>query len=232
MQNDMRIHEIFESIQGEGPLVGEPTVFVRVFGCDRTCTWCDTGYTALGMKPEGQRKMTLNAVIEEILALWRKRPEPLRNVCFTGGEPILYADRYPQILNDRRMSDRNHVTLETNGENLFNNGACFERFTHIVISPKLSSSGRKCHNLFETAFKLRHDDRIYYKFVIGSEADFAEFVEIQKTLPQGLEPNPLYIQPATGVLSFGKLWKWVCECSDLSESVRVLPQVHKFVCLP
>jgi 7-carboxy-7-deazaguanine synthase len=44
----IRISEIFgPTIQGEGPLIGRPTVFVRTAGCDYRCTWCDTLYAVL-----------------------------------------------------------------------------------------------------------------------------------------------------------------------------------------
>ena len=48
----MKIAEIFYSIQGEGTLVGVPSVFVRTSGCNLRCTWCDTPYTS--WQPEGE----------------------------------------------------------------------------------------------------------------------------------------------------------------------------------
>jgi len=46
--SEIRISEIFgPTIQGEGPLIGTPTVFVRTAGCDYRCTWCDTLYAVL-----------------------------------------------------------------------------------------------------------------------------------------------------------------------------------------
>ena len=47
----MKIAEIFYSIQGEGALLGVPSVFVRTSGCNLRCTWCDTPYTS--WQPEG-----------------------------------------------------------------------------------------------------------------------------------------------------------------------------------
>ncbi len=62
MKERIRISEIFgPTIQGEGPLVGHPTVFVRTGGCDYRCTWCDTLYAVL---PEHRDEWTLMAPSE------------------------------------------------------------------------------------------------------------------------------------------------------------------------
>ncbi|RWD90497.1 MAG: 7-carboxy-7-deazaguanine synthase QueE, partial [Mesorhizobium sp.] len=57
MKGSIRISEIFgPTVQGEGPLIGRPTVFVRTGGCDYRCRWCDTLYAVL---PEFREDWTL-----------------------------------------------------------------------------------------------------------------------------------------------------------------------------
>ena len=84
----MRISEIFYSIQGEGRLLGMPSVFIRTSGCNLRCVWCDTPYTS--WRPEG-RDWGIREIIREA------RKYPTRHVVVTGGEPLLAPDivEYP-----------------------------------------------------------------------------------------------------------------------------------------
>src|SRR3954465_6699569 len=76
----VKIAEIFYSVQGEGSLLGVPSVFVRTSGCNLRCSWCDTPYTS--WHPEGDM---LSAA--EILAT--VRTHRCRHVVVTGGEPMI-----------------------------------------------------------------------------------------------------------------------------------------------
>jgi len=78
----LKIAEIFRSIQGEGLRQGEPTIFVRLAGCDLRCSFCDTKYAWTGGK-----SMTAAQVLDKVRAL-RKR-FPAEWACLTGGEPFL-----------------------------------------------------------------------------------------------------------------------------------------------
>jgi 7-carboxy-7-deazaguanine synthase len=120
----MKIAEIFYSIQGEGALVGVPSVFVRTSGCNLRCSWCDTPYTS--WKPEGVETSN-EAVLAEVEHF------PARHVVITGGEPMLFAPvvALTQALRERGM----HVTVETAGT-VYQPVAC----DLMSISPKLGNS--------------------------------------------------------------------------------------------
>src|SRR3990172_578382 len=98
----MRIAEIFYSIQGEGRLLGVPSVFIRTSGCNLRCVWCDTPYTS--WKPEGEERS-----FKEIMAAAAKYPA--RHVVVTGGEPLLA----PEIeeLTKRLKQRAYHITIES-----------------------------------------------------------------------------------------------------------------------
>jgi len=120
----MKISEIFYSIQGEGMLVGTPSVFVRTSGCNLRCHWCDTPYAS--WKPEGE-DLYLGAILAEVRRYWADY------VVITGGEPMIVKEmvRFTQRLKTLGF----HITVETAGT-VFEPVNC----DLMSISPKLSNS--------------------------------------------------------------------------------------------
>ena len=76
-ETNLRITEIFFSLQGEAQTVGKPTVFVRLTGCPLRCTYCDSEYAF-----HGGERMSLSQVLTQVVA------HGARHVCVTGGEPL------------------------------------------------------------------------------------------------------------------------------------------------
>lgn len=93
----MQIDEIFDSIQGEGRLTGTPMTFIRTFGCNLSCPWCDT-----------PQKDYQELSIEDIVAKCSKKW-----VCLTGGEPTIQPE-YPRLTASLQTAGHK-VALETNG---------------------------------------------------------------------------------------------------------------------
>ncbi|SPE35033.1 7-carboxy-7-deazaguanine synthase [Candidatus Sulfopaludibacter sp. SbA3] len=120
----MKIAELFYSIQGEGSLVGVPSVFIRTSGCNLRCAWCDTPYTS--WQPEGT-ELSLDQILDEVKA------HPARHVVVTGGEPMIAPEILP--LTERLRALGLHITIETAGT-VFAPVAC----DLMSISPKLSNS--------------------------------------------------------------------------------------------
>ena len=120
----MKIAEIFYSIQGEGMLVGVPSVFIRTSGCNLRCTWCDTPYTS--WNPEGEN-YSIAAIVEKAVAFGAG------HVVVTGGEPMIAPEIVPLTSELRRAGL--HITIETAGT-VYAPVAC----DLMSISPKLSNS--------------------------------------------------------------------------------------------
>jgi 7-carboxy-7-deazaguanine synthase len=164
----MRIAEIFYSVQGEGSLVGVPSIFVRTSGCNLRCSWCDTPYAS--WNPEGD-----DLGIDEILDRAAAFPAA-RHVVLTGGEPMIAPGvaELSQRFREREM----HITIETAGT-VFAPVAC----DLMSISPKLSNSTpegvfRAQHERLrqqpDVLLRLMAGYDYQLKFVIAREADIDE----------------------------------------------------------
>jgi len=183
MQKDIRIPmvEIFETVEGEGTRAGFPTVFVRLFGCNLRCTWCDTKYSY--PPAEAERVMT----IEEIVAaVGRYRS---RHICLTGGEPLLYGDRSLALIEALMALEHiDDLHVETNGAidlAPFLQGIDSPKVRY-VMDYKLPDSGESERMLLGNLPLLRPQDEL--KFVIGSLADFAAAVALLREHPTAAQP--------------------------------------------
>jgi 7-carboxy-7-deazaguanine synthase len=120
----VKIAEVFYSVQGEGSLVGVPSVFVRVSGCNLRCAWCDTPYAS--WRPEG-RTLSVPEILSEISRF------PARHVVLTGGEPMIFPEIVTLTKQLRKLGL--HITVETAGT-VWAPVAC----DLMSISPKLANS--------------------------------------------------------------------------------------------
>lgn len=171
----MRIAEIFYSIQGEGRLVGTPSVFIRTSGCNLRCIWCDTPYAS--WRPEG-KEWRLGEILAEV------KRHSASHVVITGGEPLLA----PEIeeLTTRLKQKTYYITIET-AATIFKPVAC----DLISMSPKLSNSTpwrrekgkfarmHEEHRLNLPVIQQFLDGYDYQiKFVVDKNKDFSEIEEI------------------------------------------------------
>jgi len=99
----MLVSEIFYSIQGEGELMGVPSVFVRASGCNLRCTWCDTPYAS--WDPEGAPR-SVDAIVAEV-----QTHSAARHVVLTGGEPMIAKDMRDLAAELKLLGY--HLTVET-----------------------------------------------------------------------------------------------------------------------
>ncbi|MFD2613217.1 7-carboxy-7-deazaguanine synthase QueE [Paenibacillus gansuensis] len=163
--------EIFETVEGEGTRAGFPTVFVRLFGCNLRCTWCDTKYSY--PPEEAEMVMSIADIIEQVSKY------KSTHVCLTGGEPLLYGTKSAALI--EALADMERLTdihIETNG------AVDLKPFLATVHSPKvryimdykLPDSGEEEQMLVSNFTLLRPQDEL--KFVIGSERDFQRAVDL------------------------------------------------------
>jgi 7-carboxy-7-deazaguanine synthase len=214
----MRIAEIFYSIQGEGTLVGVPSVFVRVSGCNLRCSWCDTPYTS--WNPEGD-EWSNDAIVEEVSR------HPARHVVITGGEPMLFA---PVVDLSRQLKERDlHITVETAGT-VYQPVVC----DLMSISPKLANSTPAEEPFASRHQKLRYQPGVLkrllseydyqLKFVVASANDLAEIDGIVAET-QGDRSRVLLMPEGTRPEVVRERGLWLAEiCKE--EGFRYSPRLH------
>ena len=152
----MKINEIFFSIQGEGILIGTPTIFIRTTGCNLRCSWCDTKYAY-----EDGKLMTVDEIIKEV------KSYPSNHVCLTGGEPLMQSNAGLLI---RRLLNRGYsLSIETNGSISIRNLVPTPRLV-ISMDMKCPSSGEADKMQFSEIKHLGEMDQI--KFIIADDADY------------------------------------------------------------
>jgi 7-carboxy-7-deazaguanine synthase len=207
--------EIFSTIQGEGPGLGKPSLFIRLGGCNLRCQFqgeaCDTPYAVF--TPEALTKKnpalkagynkwytyTVKEMVKEI------KDQPIRHLVFSGGEPALYQEFIREVviavlnIGSEEYADFENYTppsfeMETNGTIPIVSLKEFHDFT-FNISVKLSSSnqekGYDNKRINPEALASFPDNRSVYKFVITDPKK--DLVEIKEIL--GIRPLPVYLMP-------------------------------------
>jgi len=158
----MIINEIFFSIQGEGQWVGKPNIFVRITGCNLRCKYCDTKYAY-----ENGRNMSISEIITEV------RKYPCKNICITGGEPLLQNETKELIHN--LLENNYSLILETNGSMSINDYLGNKKII-ISLDIKCPSSDMSDKMVYENLSYLNPNDQV--KFVISNKKDYKYAKEI------------------------------------------------------
>lgn len=174
--------DIFLSIQWEWPNTGKPSIFVRFFGCNLCCKWCDSLYAV--NQPDGILELSVAEVCEKIKKL------KCTNIVFTGWETTLFYKDIQEI-QDTLGWDNYTWEIETNGSFPIRN-----KFHNINISPKLSNSWNKPYELKalnELPLYAVYPIQICFKFVAKTKEDFKEIDDyIEK---YDIFPHRVYIMP-------------------------------------
>ncbi len=217
----MKISEIFYSLQGEGALVGVPSVFVRTSGCNLRCVWCDTPYTSWA--PEGE-DWSIDRILETVDSF------RATHVVVTGGEPMiaLQIGELTNHLRDRGL----HITIETAGT--VNTPVACDLMS---ISPKLKNStplerdgGRwaQQHDRLRWQPSVIKDLITTYsyqlKFVIADPQDLAEVSQIRDSL--NVPRSQILLMPeGTSIETIRRRGLWLAEiCKE--QGYRFSPRLH------
>ncbi|BDC17696.1 7-carboxy-7-deazaguanine synthase QueE [Acidianus sp. HS-5] len=198
------ISEIFVSLQGEGPFSGKRAVFIRFFGCNLRCSWCDTKYSYYG-KPKLVDSLD---VMDDFIIL-------------TGGEPTLYQDILTNFLTKAKEKG-SEILVETNGTVPLKDHFV-EKVDYFSISPKLLNAGVKYRQevVKRNVDKLKEKRKLYYlKFPVMWNDDVEEVKKFVDYL--NVEKKKVWLQPINNErISY---WWDV----TVKEGFNLSIQLHKF----
>ena len=223
----LRIAEIFgPTIQGEGSLIGEPTVFVRAGGCDYRCSWCDSLHAVDSVFRAEWKAMTNEEIWTEVKHLSGDTPLV---VSLSGGNPAIqdFSD-----LIALGKAENYRFACETQGSVA---REWFSDLDTLVLSPKPPSSGESVDwTLFEDCISAaKNGPNVVMKIVIFDDVDYAWAKEAASRfpdLPLYLQPGNSQVDPETPVapedVTDRLLWLVEKATADKWYRPRMLPQLH------
>ena len=192
-EHQLRVSEIFASIQGEGPSVGETAVFLRLATCNLDCVWCDTAYSwdwERFDREQEEQLLSIKEVAQSIAGLLG----PNRLLILTGGEPLLQQRPLAALLALLQKSVPDLRTeVETNGT-IAPTAALISAVRLFVVSPKLANSGVLENRRIRPQVLARYVGlHAALKFVVTSVGDVEEVDSIVRE--QGMSSARVWLMP-------------------------------------
>ena len=209
---NLRVNEIFYSIQGESSFAGFPCIFVRLTGCNLRCSYCDTQYAY----QEGE-EVSLDVIIKQIEKYRCSLVE------ITGGEPLIQEET-PLLISN--LLDKGYrVLLETNGSL---DVSMIDRRCVRIIDMKLPGSGEAHRSFLGNLNELHDKDEL--KFVIGGQNDYVYAKEILNRIPKGLSDKiVINFSPLLDMMEPALLADWILKDRL---TVRLNIQLQKIIWPP
>ena len=224
------VMEIFgPTIQGEGMVIGQKTMFVRTGGCDYSCSWCDSKFTW-----DGTGKSTAMKADEIISSLKEIGGEAFSHITISGGNPALHKG-IGELINQCHEQGWK-VAIETQGS--FWQDWLLD-IDDVTISPKPPSSLMKTDfNKLDLFMKNLEDSNVSLKVVIFDEEDFGYAEMIHTRYPnvpfflQVGNDDVLTIDDQALVSTLLKRFEWLIDRSmksTIMNDAKVLPQLHALI---
>ncbi len=225
-----QISEIFQSIQGEGKYAGVRQIFVRFFGCNMRCVWCDTPQS-IGDTTKGYTYTEES--VEELMEKVEILQEGVQSVSLTGGEPLLQKDFIKAFLPELKKL-KFPVHLETNGIFYKDLEDIIDAVDVVAMDIKLPSSTQ------EKSFWVEHErflqraiqKETFIKMVVSNETekkDVLKAIDLTASVDPDvffiLQPN--YLDIRHDIIQ--KCFEYQNDCLTRLKNVRIMPQMHKFM---
>ncbi len=219
MTDKIKIKEIFDSIQGEGPYVGEKQLFVRTTKCNLNCKYCDTDFLC----DENSKEYNFDEFFEIL------KSSDAQTVSFTGGEPLLEADFLFEFFKRYKNRLNKKIYLETNGTNAKNLKKIINYVDVVSMDIKLKSATGLEFSLitFDDFINIAKEKEVFAKVVFDENISNSEITEVTTLAKKYgilliLQPK----MPISSTLNIDVIFE---KFYSKYKNVRLIPQVHKFL---
>lgn len=215
--NKFSVIEKFVSIDGEGPMAGALSTFIRFEGCNLRCEWCDTAYSW----DSGEDKELLSA--DEIYAYIKQMGG--NHITLTGGEPLMQKD-IGILLSLLAKDESLLVYIETNGSIPITpfKVAYGEERIHYIVDYKLPGSGMTHKMSVQNLNEVTKED--VYKFVVASKEDLERSYEIIKDYSLDKRCK-VYLSPVADKINPQEIVEFMKEKNLVD--IKLQLQLHKII---
>ena len=213
----MFIQDIFYSFQGEGPYIGYPQIFIRFYGCNISCAYCDE-------PDKNKQKFSVEDVLERLAPLMKN---PVHSISVTGGEPLLQVDALKELLPRLEAP----VYLETNGTLPKHVEEVADYVTYFAVDYK-PGFDKEFTDFLQV---IQGRSNVFVKYIVQRDFNILEVQKMAKIMAAFDPDMPLILQPVTPFASI----KAKATPQDISRAytasrqklsdVRIIPQTHKFM---
>lgn len=218
----MKIVEIFSSIDGEGIRTGQLCTFIRTFGCNCKCVYCDSLYALTGHE---YTEMSVTEIIDKCVELKN------RCITLTGGEPLIHSHVYELI--DALVDNDYEVNIETNGsvpldiiQDRRQEDWVYKDHTIVTMDWKCKTSGMS-DKMLESNLKLLKPQDVL-KFVVGSKEDLDQMKEVVTSFYRSPFVSPsIFVSPVFGKIEPSTIVAYILE--NNLYYVRTQVQLHKII---
>lgn len=237
-EDELKISEIFSSIEGEGIKAGYIATFIRLIGCNLRCSYCDSMY-AVEPKGNDYKILTIEQIVNTCTAIGNNK------ITLTGGEPLLNKEK-SMLLIDKLLDEGFSINIETNGAIDLHD--YYKRYLYddvlFTIDYKSKSSGQSDFNIMSNYIPIISDyikmdyvqldirEKIVIKFVVGSYQDLNDMLRFltSNSMRYSSEYKGIFVSPVFGKIEPETIVKYLKK--HKIESVRLQLQLHKFIWEP
>lgn len=214
-----KIAGTFEGIQGEGIYTGIKQVFIRFYGCNLSCKFCDT-------RLNSYREFDLGELLKRI----RSFDINYHSISLTGGEPLLQSDFLVKFLPKLKKK----LYLETNGTLPEKLNQIIDQIDIVAVDIKIpSSTGLKDFwNEHIKFLEIASKKEVFIKAVVCKSTKLEDIKKTIKLVADFNKDIPFILQPNSFEMEKGLIKRLIYFqnlCCHYLSYVRIIPQMHKFL---